>query len=99
MAKHDAFAVRRLLSRINHAPTSYAVTAERALLAGTAAHAICGALATIDHGVLTLRAVAANEHGHIRARDMITGPQEHAAELGQQLASMIVQTLAREHVA
>lgn len=99
VTRQNAFALRRLFARIDHTPTSLAVAAERALLAGTAAHAVCGALATIDGDTLTLRAVAADDTGTIRARDDITGPAHEAADLGRLLAQVIVQKVAQEQVA
>ncbi|MBL8644567.1 MAG: hydroxymethylbilane synthase [Rhodospirillaceae bacterium] len=99
IARHNDLATRRIFARIDHLPTTQAVIAERALLAGTAAHAVCGALATITDGLLTLRAVAADETGVIRARDEISGPPTEAAMLGARLAQSIVHKILRERVA
>jgi hydroxymethylbilane synthase len=99
IGRHDDVAVRRIFARIDHVATSHAVAAERALLAGVAAHAVCGALATIENNLLTLRAVAADDDGVIRARESIEGDAADAAALGTRLAQTIVQKLLQERVA
>ncbi len=99
ITRHNDLATRRIFARIDHAATSQAVTAERALLAGTAAHAVCGALATITDNVMTLRAVAADHDGIIRARADISGAPDEAAALGTRLAQIIVQKVLQERVA
>jgi hydroxymethylbilane synthase len=99
IARHNDLATRRIFARIDHAATSQAVTAERALLAGTAAHAVCGALATITDSIMTLRAVAADHDGIIRARAEICGAPDEAAALGTKLAQTIVQKILQERVA
>ncbi|MBL8629025.1 MAG: hydroxymethylbilane synthase [Rhodospirillaceae bacterium] len=99
IARHNDLATRRIFARIDHAPTSLAVTAERALLAGTAAHAVCGCLATITDDIITLRAVAADDTGAIRARGEISGSPTEAAALGTRLAQTLVQKILQERVA
>lgn len=99
VCRRDDLAARRLLARIDHLPTSLAVAAERALLGGAAAHAICGALATVEDGTLTLHAVAADDTGRILARAQLAGPATTAAEIGRALAAQLVDGVRRERVA
>ncbi|MDX2224084.1 MAG: hydroxymethylbilane synthase, partial [Rhodospirillaceae bacterium] len=95
VARGDDASVRLALARINHGPTLLAITAERAVLAAAGAQVVIGALADVNHGVLTLRAVAADPAGRMIARARIAGPARTADALGVAAADRLLASAAQ----
>lgn len=84
--------VAALLAPLDHAPTRAAVAAERALLAGLGGGCDLpiGAYAWLEAGQLALRALSADEAGHIASGEAYGSPDDPCA-LGRQLAMALLQ--------
>jgi hydroxymethylbilane synthase len=80
------------LSSLDHEETRLAVTAERALLARLegGCQVPLGAYARVQAGQLRLIAAVLTPDGAQGVRDNVTGPAEQAAELGEQLALLLL---------
>jgi hydroxymethylbilane synthase len=80
-------------SKITHAPTERAVTAERAFLqaAGGGCHTPAGAWGRMDGPALVLDGVLAAPDGAWAVRDAVAGPPERAETLGEALARRILE--------
>src|SRR5262249_36132029 len=87
-----------VLARLDHAPPSRAVRAERSLrrgLGGGCAVPI-GAATQLNRDALTLRGAVLSPDGSRRIADQITGPSGEAEILGQELAQRLLHQGARE---
>lgn len=84
---------RFVLAGLNHAPTLSAITAERAFLAAAGGQAVCGALATVADGRITLS-------GHFAEDDLngtADGRVAEAEAIGRALAQqMLAQRQAKQ---
>ena len=80
-----------LVSRLDHAPTRYAVTAERALLAHLegGCHVPIGAFAQVDGNRLVLDGVIADPSGKPLLRSRHTGTVDEAVSVGETLAQQL----------
>lgn len=85
--------VLAVVQKINHAPSRAAITAERALLKKLegGCQIPIGALGTVDGNQLTLKGVVAGLDGKEVIRDIISGPVEEAAALGDKLAERLIE--------
>jgi hydroxymethylbilane synthase len=95
--RSDDAATLALVRQLDDVPTRQAVAAERAMLfaLGGGCMVPIGALATVDGGVLTLRAAVLEPTGKERIEDTIAGPAEDAEQLGQRLAERLLAQGAR----
>ncbi len=84
--------VAELVAPLDDAPTHAAVSAERALLAGLGGGCDLpiGAYAWLDAGQLVLRALSADEDGHIASGEAEGSPADPCA-LGRRLAETLLQ--------
>jgi hydroxymethylbilane synthase len=89
---------RTLLKKIDHAPTSWAVRAERALLRalGGGCQVPIGATTRVEGATLTLRGVVLPPDGSRRVVGEVAGPIAQAETLGQRLAEDLLARGARE---
>jgi hydroxymethylbilane synthase len=80
------------LRPLNHADTRAATTAERAFLARLegGCQIPIGALSTVDAGGLSLRGLVASLDGRTVVRGNTNGSAEAAAEVGEQLAELLI---------
>ncbi len=80
------------LAQLDDGPSRSAVTAERSLLAALEAgcSAPVGALATVEHGRLTLTGAVIATDGSREIRGSITGAAAQAAQLGVDLAAQLI---------
>jgi hydroxymethylbilane synthase len=87
----------RLCAQLDHAETRAAVTAERALLAalGGGCQVPIGAHASIEGGILTLRAVVASPDGATVLRGERQGAVTEAANIGTELSRELLRDGAR----
>lgn len=85
-------------AQLDHAPTRYAVTAERALLGalGGGCQVPIGAYATVDGGHLSLQAVVVSPDGVKLIRRQAEGPVADAAQIGRQLGEELLAAGADE---
>jgi len=83
---------RQVLAQLDHPPTSRAVRAERALLAGLGGGCAVpiGAQTRLDGDTLTLRGLVLSPDGVRRVVDDIAGPSVEAEALGQRLAEQLL---------
>ena len=90
--------LRTLLVAIDHAPTRFCVTAERALLRSLegGCQVPIGAYATVEQTTLSLDAVVATLDGSTLLRRSIAGAQEESERLGRQLADDLLAAGAAE---
>lgn len=86
---HDT---RSLLSAIEHAPSRWAVDAERAFLAelGGDCDLPAGAHAVVDGDTVTVEALLASMDGHVVVRERRTGPVADGPSLGRALARFLL---------
>ena len=77
---------------LNHAPTQWAVTAERALLAalGGGCQVPIGAYATVNGDILSLQAVVVSPDGGNLVRDRSEGPVADAQRIGGELGEALL---------
>ncbi len=99
----DDAAVNRLLAVLEHAPTRYCITAERALNAalGGGCHVPLAAYAELHGEELHLRALVGYPDGRALVRAELRGPAAAAQALGERLAAKLATGGARailEHV-
>ncbi|NLB17220.1 MAG: hydroxymethylbilane synthase [Syntrophomonadaceae bacterium] len=90
-----------LVLELDHTPTRQAITAERGFLAALegGCQIPIGALATINGNNLELEGIVASLNGEKSIRSRIQGSREHAAELGQGLAEVLLSKGAGEILA
>ncbi|MGO4884318.1 MAG: hydroxymethylbilane synthase [Bryobacteraceae bacterium] len=83
---------------LNHQPTHYAVTAERALLAslGGGCQVPIGAYATVSGNRLSIQAVVVSPDGKQLVRDRSEGPVADAARIGRELGEALLAAGADE---
>ncbi len=81
-----------LVAQLNHQPTWYAVTAERAFLAQLRAgcHAPVAAWGRLDNNCLRLEGLVGRPDGTLLLHDIIIGSLEQAEALGIQLAKRLL---------
>lgn len=91
--REDAHAIRELIAPLNHAITSYAVTAERAVcrrLQGGCQVPIA-AYAEVHRNELHLRALVSNSQGTRILRAKLSGDVSHANDIGTRVAEELLQ--------
>lgn len=88
-ARADDRETRKLLSNVSDPETLHEATAERALLAGLrgGCNVPVGARARVKENALHLQARVLSTDGTEVVESEITGPRDHAAELGRMLAA------------
>ena len=89
----DDAETQALVARLDHAPTRYAVIAERALMARLegGCHVPVGALAQVTEDTLHLEGLIADPSGSPLLRNQVTGSVEKAADLGEKLAQWLLE--------
>jgi hydroxymethylbilane synthase len=92
VCRADDEATLHRLRPLNHAATRAATTAERAFLARLegGCQIPIGALSTVDAGGLSLRGLVASLDGRTVVRGSTNGSAEAAAEVGEQLAELLI---------
>jgi hydroxymethylbilane synthase len=87
-----------VLGKLDDEETRTVIIAERSLLAALqgGCQVPLGAWARIERGELVLEAVVCSVDGERYVRQKVTGPTAQAAELGQQMAQVLVDNGARE---
>lgn len=96
--REDDNKIRQLLSGIDHPASRAAITAERALmkrLEGGCQIPI-GALGSVIKGQLSIEGIVASLDGKTAVRGSLTGPQEEASTIGEQLAEILLEKGAGE---
>lgn len=91
--REDDAAIRELIAPLNHAATSYAVIAERAVcrrLQGGCQVPIA-AYAEVHHGKLKLRGLVSNRSGTKILRAKLEGSVENAEEIGKRVGEELFQ--------
>jgi hydroxymethylbilane synthase len=90
--------VDELLAPLHHAPTAYAITAERAFLThlGGGCMVPIAALGECQHDVLHLQGLVSTPQGDRMLRHQVQGPAHHAEALGQRLAAQLLEAGADE---
>ncbi len=83
---------RQACEKLNHPPTQFAVTAERALLGalGGGCQVPIGAYATVASGQLQLMAVVVSPDGRQLVRDRAEGPVADAEQIGRRLGEALL---------
>ena len=94
----DKTALRAILNNLNHSVTAQTTLAERTI--ARALQANCqspvAAYAVVDGDTLSVTALVALPDGSESIRDSVTGSPQHAEQLGEQLASRLLASGARE---
>lgn len=86
-----------ILAKLDDAETRTAIIAERALLSALqgGCQVPLGAWARVERGELVFDAVVCSVDGLQYVKQRVTGPVEQAAELGQQMAQLLIQAGAQ----
>jgi hydroxymethylbilane synthase len=90
-ARSDGVDLRALLAPLNHADTARAVAAERKVsrFFGASCQIPLAAHATVDGGLMRLRAIVATPDGRRSAFAESTGPAESPEQLGEQVSQRL----------
>ncbi len=90
--------LQAILAALNHAETAYAVQAERTVsrLLGGSCQVPLAAHATLENGLLRLRAIVASSDGKQKVSADFSGPLTEPEKLGVQVTSALLAQGARE---
>jgi hydroxymethylbilane synthase len=99
--RKDGERVAKILGKLNHLPTFYSITAERAFLfaLGGGCRAPIAALATVSGSTLHIDGLIANVSGTSIIRDSAEGSIDRAKETGENLAQKLFDAGAEKFLA
>lgn len=94
--REDDEAAAALVAQLHHAPTGFAVTAERAYLLSLGGGCMLptGAIASVIDSTMTLQAVYVEPSGRFRIDEAASASIEEAIDLGQRVAGQMQSRLA-----
>lgn len=94
----DGGPVQEIAKRLDHRESRIAVTAERAVLAalGGGCQVPIGAYATVDSGIVRIRAIIVSPDGTEMVRKQASGPTGDAMEIGRALGAELLNAGGRQ---